>query len=155
MTTMAGPPQAPASDALRTAGTLILLTRMIEADLRHTDPGDGLGLAEIGILGQVDRGVEMPSAIARRLRIDPGRVTRLSDRLVTHELLERESDPDDRRRCLLRLTRRGRERVRQAREDIAASMHRLLDGLSDEERAALTVGLEAARHLIEAGPLGP
>jgi hypothetical protein len=33
-------------------------------------------------------------------------------------------------------------------------MHRLLDGLSDEERAALTVGLEAARHLIEAGPLG-
>jgi len=137
------------TDALRTAGTLILLSRMIETDLRRDDPGDGLGLPEIGVLGQIARGVAMPSGVARALHIDPGRVTRITDRLVLLGLLEREDDPEDRRRCLLRLTSSGCTRMMQARADVAESMERILEGLSEEERLGLTVGLEAARRIVE------
>jgi DNA-binding MarR family transcriptional regulator len=153
--TTTSPSAPPATDALRTAGTLILLARFIEADLRRDGFGDGLGLPEVGVLGQVDRGVQTPSAVARVLRIDPGRVTRVTDRLVGLGLLAREGDPEDRRRCLLRLTEKGRERVMRARADVSGSMRRVLDTLTPDEYAGLTAGLEAARRFIEEDALAP
>jgi DNA-binding MarR family transcriptional regulator len=142
--------EAAAADALRTAGSIILLARALEGELRIADPGDGLTLPELGVLGQIDRGRDLPSVLARALRIDPGRVTRITDRLVALAYLERAADPDDRRRCPLRLTVAGQERLARARSDVASAMGRLLDDLADRERIALHTGLEAARGQLEA-----
>jgi DNA-binding MarR family transcriptional regulator len=140
---------ASSADALRTAGTLILLARALDRDLRQLGPDDALTLQELSVLGYVHRGHDLPSTLARSLRLDPGRVTRITDRLAVLGFLDRAGDSTDRRRCLLSLTPSGVDRLARAREDMAGIMTELLDGLTDEERRALTLGLEGARRLVE------
>lgn len=135
---------------LRVAGTLVLLARALDGELRHMPAAIQLNLAELSVLGQVSRGNTLPSAIARAMRLDPARVTRIGDRLVRLGYLERCEDSDDRRRCRLRLTPSGEERLVQGRHDLSAAMSSLLDGLSLEDRAALTHSLEAVRQTLDA-----
>ncbi len=126
----------------------MLLSRAIDHEVRQGGP-DSLSMAEVSVLGQVDRGAKLPSAIARALQLDPGRVTRITDQLVSLGYITREIDPDDRRRCLLRLTDTGRTRIALARQNIASAINRLLSSLDPEERAALIGALEHVRTLLE------
>lgn len=135
-------------DALRIAGTVALLSRTLDAALRRET--DGLGLADLSTLGQVERGVDLPSAVARRLRLDPGRITRITDRLVDLGYMRREEDAADRRRSRLVLTEPGRERIRVGRDRLASIMNGLLDGLAAPERDDLAAGLEALRVQLDA-----
>src|SRR3954447_17943584 len=106
-------PVAPAApDALRSAGTLLRLVRTIDQQLRTTSArDDALSITELGVLGQIDRGIDLPSQVARSLRIDPARVTHLTDRLVEQGYITRDADPRDRRRWRLQLTVGGGERL--------------------------------------------
>ena len=140
------------SDALRMASTLLLLMRALDQQLRHDAPGDQLSLSELTVLRQVELGNDLPSSIARARRLDAGRVTRISDRLVALGYLERDMDASDRRRCRLRLTEPGRERLDAARVEISGRMASLLHGLSAEERASLAKGLEAVRRELDLAP---
>ena len=136
-------------DALRAAGTLTRLVRVLDQATRDLDQPDHLGISELSILGQVDRGNDLPSGIARTLRLDPARVTRLSDRLVTLNLLRREQDTEDRRRCHLVLTPEGDGRLETGRRALVDVVERVLDRLSPNEREGLLSGLEAARSVLD------
>jgi DNA-binding MarR family transcriptional regulator len=139
-----------APDALRVAGTLIILVRALEQQLRAASGADALALTDIGVLGQIDRGVDLPSQVARALRLDPARVTHVTDRLVAHGYVARTIDPNDRRCWRLQLTDLGRQRLAEGRRDVTASMERLLEGLSDGEREQLIAILEGVRrHLAD------
>lgn len=138
------------TDALRMVGSLFLLARTLDQRLRQEEAEDQLTVAEITVLAQVNRGNDLPSGIARSMRIDPGRVTRLTDRLVALSYLLRDSDPADRRRCVLRLTEAGATRLEQGKADISTAMMSILKGLPEGERAGLTRGLESARLLVDA-----
>jgi MarR family transcriptional regulator for hemolysin len=131
-------------DALRMVGTLTRLSRTLDQRLRHAS-ADDLSIIELSVLGQIERGIDLPSAVARVLQLDPARVTRITDRLVMLGYIEREADLGDRRRCHLRLTDAGRA-------ELSTAVAELLAGLSDEERTGLMRGLESIRRVLDALP---
>ncbi|HZS93641.1 MAG TPA: MarR family transcriptional regulator [Chloroflexota bacterium] len=138
------------SDALDAARALIRITRIIDSDFRASPEMDGLTVMELSALGGIDRGLDLPSVLARRLHLDPSRVTRLTDHLVAAGLIEREPVPGDRRLCRLRLTSEGTAKLTAGREKLRAIMSSLMSGLTDAERAGLELGLQGIRR--EAGP---
>jgi DNA-binding MarR family transcriptional regulator len=143
-----GAPASTPTDALRVAGGVLMLARAMDSMVRGSAGEGALSVNDLGVLGQIDRGTDLPSQIARAMRLDPARVTHISDRLVGLGYIVREMDAQDRRRWRLRLTDEGRRRLAEGRESLAAVMERLLAGLSPEERAALTLGLDGVRRSL-------
>lgn len=133
-------------DALRLAGTLLLLVRALDQRLRLS--GETLALTDISVLHQIDRGVDLPSLVARALRLDPARVTQITDRLAAKGYLERTIDQADRRCWRLHLTPAGAQCVQEGRAALRTAMSTLLEGLSEEERAGLVSGLEGALRAL-------
>src|SRR5256885_1845042 len=141
-------PMSTTPDALYYAGTLVRLVRALDQQLRAATGPDPLTTTELGGLGQIDHGGDLPSLLARALRLDPARVTHVADRLVARGYIVREVDPRDRRCWRLHLTALGRQRLEEGRADVRAAMEALLAGLSAEERAGLLRGLEGVRRLV-------
>ena len=141
-------PMSTTPDALYYAGTLVRLVRALDQQLRAATGPDSLTTTELGVLGQIDHSVDLPSLLARTLRLDPARVTHVADRLVARGYIAREVDPKDRRCWRLRLTPLGRQRLEEGRADVRAVMEVLLGGLTEEERAGLLRGLEGVRRLV-------
>ena len=67
----------------------------------------------------------------------------LADRLVRSGYVERRTDPDDRRRVLLSLTRAGDRLVGDLREGSTSQLRRWMAALSPEDLAALSRGWRA------------
>jgi DNA-binding MarR family transcriptional regulator len=141
-------PASNAIDPLRAAGVLVRLTRMLDQHLRALEREDGLSLAEMGVLGEISRGTHLPSAIARAARLDPARVTRVVERLVTLGLVTREAGTRDRRQSLLALTPAGATRLEQGRTDLREAMAVLLDALTPQQRTALAVALDGVQAVL-------
>ncbi|GAC1633752.1 MAG: hypothetical protein NVS4B2_19790 [Chloroflexota bacterium] len=134
---------------MRLAGTAVRLTRVLDQRVRQLRVADAINLAELGILGQIDRGLDLPSVLARELHLDPPRVTRMNDHLVCLGYVRREADPLDRRLCRLQLTEAGRKRLAEGRSELTDIMSALLGGLSPEERAGLEIGLQGVRRVLD------
>jgi DNA-binding MarR family transcriptional regulator len=141
-------PMSTTPDALYYAGTLVRLVRALDQQLRAATGPDSLTTTELGVLGQIDHGVDLPSLLARTLRLDPARVTHVADRLVARGYIVRAVDPRDRRCWRLRLTPLGQQRLEEGRADVRAAMEALLGGLTEEERTGLLRGLEGVRRLV-------
>jgi DNA-binding MarR family transcriptional regulator len=141
-------PMSTTPDALYYAGTLVRLVRALDQQLRAATGPDSLTTTELGVLGQIDHGVDLPSLLARTLRLDPARVTHVADRLVARGYIGRAVDPRDRRCWRLHLTPLGRRRLEEGRADVRAAMEALLGGLTEEERTGLLRGLEGVRRLV-------
>ena len=72
-------------------------------------------LPRFDALAQLDRvpeGLPM-SELSRRLMVTGGNVTAIVDRLLEEQLVTRVADPDDRRRQIVTLTAKGRQRFKQ------------------------------------------
>lgn len=136
-------------DVLRLAATLVRMSRELDHDVRQASPNQPLSVADLSVMRQIERGRDLPSQVARALRLDPGRVSRITDTLVALGYISRSEDQVDRRRCRLELTPTGLERLRSGQSDVSIAMHRLLKGLSNAERQGLTQGLEGARRVLE------
>lgn len=150
-------PTAPSSssDLLRMAGTLALLMRSLDQRVRAAGQAEALSIADLSVLRQIERGVDLPSTVARALRLDPARLTHIADRLVERGYIERALDAEDRRRWRLRLTETGVARLRQGRADIMAIMDDVLAGITAEERAELAHALQAVRRVLDTAPEEP
>jgi DNA-binding MarR family transcriptional regulator len=74
--------------------------------------------------------------LARRLKCEPSNVTGIVDRLEARGLVERRSDPADRRVKVAAATDDGRRVARELREGLRFAREPLA-GLSDDERLAL------------------
>lgn len=139
-------------DALSTARTYIRLVRLLEQETRYDADGEPLTLTEMGVLGRIDRGQTLPSTIARALALDPARVTRITDHLSALGYIQREADPDDRRRCPLRITDRGAERLERGRLHFSHAMAAILRGLSEDELEGLRVGTDGLARVLDEIP---
>ena len=86
--------------------------------------------------------------LAAVLHVHPSTLTGVLQRLVGQRLLARSDDPSDRRRAILRLTKRG-ARINAARQGtVEASIARALEGISDRDRIATRRVLQRlAAHL--------
>lgn len=81
-------------------------------------------------------------ALAGVLHVHPSTLTGVLQRLVAQGLLERSSDPTDRRRAVLRLTTGGARINAVRRGTVEAAVARALDGVSQANRAATARVLE-------------
>ena len=69
--------------------------------------------------------------------VSSGTMTNLLDQLEKAGLIERSHNPDDRRGIIIALTPKGFALVDEAVTAHVGNEHRLLEGLSPEERVAL------------------
>ena len=141
-------------DPIVTAAALIGFARALNARLRETPDGTGLALAELNVLSGIDKGYDLSSTLVRKLLLDAPRVSRIVDGFVASGYVVREPDPDDRRRCRLRLTPTGTEYLARGRSELAAAMEDLLGGLTAEERAGLERAVPGMRRAL-AGRTAP
>ena len=75
--------------------------------------------------------------VARVLDISPGGASKLVDRLVAAQLVDRSVDPGDRRASLLELTSEGRSRLERGEALAEAWLHDALPGLAAARRDEL------------------
>ena len=123
--------------------------------------GSGFTLAEVRLLYEVAHR-DGPSAteVGHELRLDPGYLSRLIQRLRKRGLLDRRPSPADRRQSVLTLTRRGRDTFasldRRSHDEVAGMLlplgdegtSRLVDALGRIERLLGPPPAEGAPYLL-------
>ena len=126
------------------------ISKRMTGDIGVTGP-QRLVLRVVGLFPGISAG-----DLATVLHVHPSTLTGVLQRLVTQRLLDRSDDPTDRRRAVLRLTKRG-DRVNAARRGtVEAAIAQALDGISDRDRMATKRVLERlAAHLDPAATLPP
>ncbi|MGW2559851.1 MarR family winged helix-turn-helix transcriptional regulator [Streptomyces sp. NPDC001514] len=102
-----------------------------EAASRHALTG-----AQARVLGLLSLEATPMRRIAQKLKCEPSNVTGIVDRLEARGLVERRSDPADRRVKIAAATAEGRETARRLRESLGFAREPLAE-LSAEERTVL------------------
>ncbi|MDQ2741485.1 MAG: MarR family winged helix-turn-helix transcriptional regulator [Chloroflexota bacterium] len=136
-------------DALRLAGTLLLMVRELDHQVRQVGSDELLSVTDLSVMRQIESGNDLPSLVARALRLDPGRVTRITDTLVSLGYVDRREDEEDRRRCRLTLTSTGLQRLKVGQAAVSSAMNHLLGDLTPEERDDLAIGIECVRRVLD------
>ena len=122
------------------------LMRLLLTEAKEIFAREGLSRLQAEVLKLVAEGVNLPSRLAEYLEIQPSQVSHLLASLEEAGLLERQLDPQDRRRVLLTLTEQGvalQSRITEAWHQVYA---RRLSRLSPEELHAFR---EVLRKLTE------
>ena len=128
----------------------------LQADL-YTVGGRELSLAQVDVLEAVAVAGELRMhEVAAQLGIDPSTATRTTAPLVDLGLLERRTDPANRRFVVLRCTAKGKRAATKLVEGRRALMRRVLAGMAPERRLLLAELLDEFSDLTEraGGPPG-
>lgn len=78
-------------------------------------------------------GPQNATSLAERLRITPGAVTSLSDKLISSGYAQRSKNANDRRVVLLEITDQGREILQQFKVENKNVVNQLFSGLPEED----------------------
>jgi DNA-binding MarR family transcriptional regulator len=110
-----------------------------EARLEGALAPAGLSLAKLNVLSRlVEAGEPLPlSGLAERCSCVRSNMTQLVDRLEADRLVERVSDPTDRRSVRAALTAGGRARQAEGVRLIEETERQLFEGFGESDRAAL------------------
>lgn len=139
----------------RTALMLVKVGSILEdvADAQLAASGlDARDYSVLAILSADGPGTQ--HEIARLIGKAPGIVVAVVDQLERKGLVERNRDPQDRRRSRVTLTGAGREALARADELADQAVAELLGGLDDAGRAALGTLLERGLGIVPADPDG-
>jgi DNA-binding MarR family transcriptional regulator len=126
----------------RLSRRLAYLLKRALADLddlhrKHLDPL-GISGRELSVLLLLQaREPESQQQAAERLQVDRTTMVALLDGLEAKGLVDREADPDDRRRNVVALTDEGRRTLEKALRASDKAERRLLGALDEPERAQL------------------
>ena len=88
------------------------------------------------------------SEIGERLQIAKAQMTKLIDRLVILNIVERKMDPADRRTFNITLTAESRAILEQHERRAARAVQEIMSGLSDEELENLSLSLRHLRDVL-------
>lgn len=105
----------------------------------------GISLSQCHLLLEIfqrSRGGASLSELAATLQLDLSTVSRVADGLVRRGLLQRETDPADRRRTVLLLTPRGRELVETIRRGTKKYFREILRQVPAEKHQVVLEGLD-------------
>ncbi len=120
-----------------------LVRRAVDASFAHA----GLSTGEFDVLSALRRSGEpftlKPSELAEQTMLSPSGMTNRVDRLQAAGLVERTTDPDNRRIAPVRLTEGGREVVERLITEHAAAQADRLAELSDRRRRELDQALRS------------
>ncbi|HUA31573.1 MAG TPA: MarR family transcriptional regulator [Streptosporangiaceae bacterium] len=104
----------------------------------------GISGRELAVLVAIDdRPPASQQEVARRMGVDRTTMVALIDDLEDKSLVQRQQDPDDRRKNVVVLTDAGHATLREATVAAIEAERRLLGSLSDEESAMLRKALQA------------
>jgi DNA-binding MarR family transcriptional regulator len=143
-----GAQEAPSLEASLIA-TVAPVMRHLVAHARRRKTWSELTYQQYNVLRMVDTlGPQAQAEVARRLLVTAPVVTRLASTLVDAGLIERRTDPGDKRAVLLAPTRAGRRRARAMRRDLLDAAHELLEPLPDGKRSAVAAALEELQVLL-------
>ena len=122
-------------------GRLHRLALALTAELTTVYEQHGLGEGDFDVLAALRRAgapyERTPTELARTTMVTSGAATKRIDRLEAAGLVERRRRDDDGRGRVVALTRRGRTVIDAAFTDHIANEHRLIAGLSEEQREQL------------------
>jgi DNA-binding MarR family transcriptional regulator len=140
--------EAPTLEASLIA-TVAPVMRHLVAHARRRRAWSELTYQQYNVLRMIDTmGPQAQAEVARRLMVTAPVVTRLASTLADAALVERKTDPNDRRAVLLALTPTGRRRARAMRRDLLEAAHELLEPIPEERRAAVGAALEELQVLL-------
>lgn len=126
--------------------------RRIEASL-YTVHGHELSRTQIDVLEVVDREGEVRmSHLAARLRLDPSTVTRTVNPLVKLDLVERFTDPANRRSVVVRCTPGGADAIARVIDERRKVMRETLTPMAPSRRLLLAELLDEYTTLIAEVP---
>jgi len=135
----------------------VLSNRVSSAIARMYSERFGLSVTEWRVIAVLGRYPGLSaSEVAQRTAMDKVAVSRAVARLLESGRLQRDTDCDDRRRSVLKLSRAGYRVFDQVAPMAIAFEKRLLDGISAEERALLFRLLDRLDELeLQAEAEGP
>jgi DNA-binding MarR family transcriptional regulator len=87
--------------------------------------------------------------VARELAVGLPAASAVVERLVEHGLVDRQEDPSDRRRTLVRLSSQGQDLLNRLRRGSREALTAWLETLREEDLAALLQGLRAIAKAAE------
>ena len=134
------------------------VTNAILAELTDWTPDDRIRIFRTGIDGSLSiiqlhalstleaRGPLSMGRLADELDVSVASVTGIVDRLEERGLIERRPQPSDRRVIEVHVTEAGRQVFAHLAELRRARLEGILEGLSDEERISLLIGLRGMRR---------
>jgi MarR family transcriptional repressor of emrRAB len=128
------------------------LGRGMSAMLEHEIRPFGLNEAEFRVLttlfSQPD-GVAHPSDLCSKTSQSPANMSRISDALVSRDLITRLSSLRDRRKMVLRITEQGEELVRRLLPTLYGPLREMFKDFSDEDQQRLIVQLKNLSAKLE------
>lgn len=135
----------------------LIMMKAHEALRQHADRhirSLGIGFSDFAALEVLlHKGPTPVNEIGRLVRLTSGSITTAIDRLERKGMVERRSDPGDRRARVVHLTPAGRKLITCAFRDHEAAMDRAASGLTPAERAEAIVLLKKvgirAEELLE------
>ncbi len=148
-----GAPQPPdrAADELeaRLIATIPWVMRHLLAHAQRRSSWKGVTYQQYNVLRIIhSEGPVAPAEIARRLMVTAPVITRLTSGLVEAGLVERGSDPNDRRSVRLTLSRAGKRRASGMRRDLMVAATELIEPLPADRRAAVASALDELQVLL-------
>ena len=122
-----------------TSGLMVALARAV-----------GVSVPELIALEHLDHDGSLgPSDLARRLQMTTGAVTALVDRLERAGYVRREPHPGDRRRVLLKRTRKADDDLAEQTSVLVGEILAAAEGLQTGERAAVGGFLDHLTEIVE------
>jgi len=133
---------------------LIHLGREMAAGFEQKIRPFGLAEAEFRVLTTLfsqPEGVAHPSDLCARAGQSPANMSRISDALVSRDLITRVLSVQDRRRMVLRITEQGEDLVRRLLPKLFGSLHVMFAEMSESELQQLTSQLKRLYANLERG----
>lgn len=126
---------------------MIGVVHEMEAQLESALGRAGLSLAKFGVISRLAEAGESLSlgCLAERCSCVRSNMTQLIDRLEADKLVERVSDPADRRTVRAMLTPEGRARYEEGIRLLEETEQELFAGLADPDRAELARLIQALK----------
>jgi DNA-binding MarR family transcriptional regulator len=123
-----------------------LLYKSISRPLKHQSSITPGGMYVLGSLKR--NGTQSMSDIGKCLSMPKPHVTVIVDRLIDEGLVERQSDPNDRRIVNILLTEKGLEDFENIKQEISENLKIKLSKLSDEEQEILADASQKVREIL-------
>ena len=124
---------------------LLKVTNLVESEIRRRMKAQlNITLPQFDVMAALSgpsQGLRMCD-ISKKLKVSPGNVTVVVDRLVEQNLAQRLNIPGDRRALLVELTDEGREKFSFYAIKHEAWIDEILDLLSDSEAKSITKVME-------------
>ena len=129
--------------------TVAPVMRHLVAHARRRRAWSELTYQQYNVLRIIDtKGPQAQAEVARWLMVTAPVITRLASTLADAGLVERRTDPNDRRAVVLALTATGRRRARAMRRDLLQAARELLEPIPEERRSAVGAALEELQVLL-------